>query len=553
MSKSKVKIQITEQSKEKAELTKAFLEEKYMTMKQERLEKQTRRLLLEERMASLGLTEEQKEELRSDLRRLEIREMRQMRKRLTTDAFIPLKIIGKGSFGQVRLVKKKDNGHIYAMKTMVKHLMVKRKQVSHVRAERDILAEREKFQKQIDFGTHLRNKSAKRKMKSRNWLVDLFFSFQDEHNLYLVMEFIPGGDLMSLLIKENILTEEATLFYAAEACLAIEAVHALGYIHRDLKPDNLLLDERGHLKLSDLGLCKKIDRTENIVNDQVSMFEHAGEINQQDATQQSNQIENTPPKSKGHRQRSLAYSTVGTPDYIAPEVLCQKGYGKECDWWSLGVILFECLCGYPPFYAKLPVETCRKVLNWRTTLSFPKEYVEKLSPASINFVRRLICDPSVRLGSINGAADVKSHPWLKDVDFDTIHEQQAPHTSEMCTNIVALKEKLQKLDVKDPVFEDTIHTITCNFDDFPDEPLPGAPEGRIGGKHRRGDPKFLGYTYRKSDMLSEKLVRTVDVLAENKVTNIKAIDEDVVNDYREIQATLEAVGKTKSMHDLLED
>ena len=101
-------------------------------------------------------------------------------------------------------------------------------------------------------------------------MVDLFFSFQDEHNLYLVMEFIPGGDLMTLLIKENVLTEEATRFYAAEAVLAIEAVHNLGYIHRDLKPDNLLLDERGHLKLSDLGLCKKIDHNNDPANDQVT-------------------------------------------------------------------------------------------------------------------------------------------------------------------------------------------------------------------------------------------------------------------------------------------
>lgn len=124
-----------------------------------------------------------------------------------------------------------------------------------------------------------------------------------------------------------------------------------------------------------------------------------------------------------------------------------------------------------------------QVLNWRTTLKFPKEYVEKLTPASINFVQRLICDHSIRLGGINGSAAVKAHPWFKGVDFDSIHELEAPHRSDMCKQFDKLETDLKNLDVSDPAFEKTIETITCNFDDFPDEPLPGAPEGRIGGKY----------------------------------------------------------------------
>ena len=172
-----------------------------------------------------------------------IRSYRQARKRITINDFELLKIIGKGAFGQVRLVKRKDTGEILAMKTMIKSGMVLKNQITHVRAERNILA------------LHSEHESD----PLGRWIVQLNTSFQDKHNLYLVMEYLPGGDLMGMLIEKDTFSEEATRFYAAEAILAIEAVHALGYIHRDIKPDNFLLDGRGHIKLTDLGLCKKVD------------------------------------------------------------------------------------------------------------------------------------------------------------------------------------------------------------------------------------------------------------------------------------------------------
>merc|ERR1712196_319091 len=108
-----------------------------------------------------------------------------------------------------------------------------------------------------------------------------------------------------------------------------------------------------------------------------------------------------------HRDRKLAYSTVGTPDYIAPEVLSQAGYGKECDWWSLGVIMFECVCGYPPFYADQPMQTCRKIVHWRQTLVFPKEALAQLSKDCLSFCKGLVCDSSDRMGK-NGMEDMKN-------------------------------------------------------------------------------------------------------------------------------------------------
>ena len=135
--------------------------------------------------------------------------LRMKRAKLGVDDFEPLKVIGKGAFGEVRLVQKIDNGHIYAMKVLRKSEMVEKEQVAHVRAERDILVEAD-----------------------HQWVVKMFYSFQDPANLYLVMEFLPGGDMMTLLMKKDILTEEAAQFYMTETAIAIDYIHNLGFIHR---------------------------------------------------------------------------------------------------------------------------------------------------------------------------------------------------------------------------------------------------------------------------------------------------------------------------------
>ena len=165
-------------------------------------------------------------------------------------------------------------------------------------------------------------------------------------------------------MKEDVLSEAVTKFYAVETILAIEAVHKLGYIHRDLKPDNLLLDWNGHIKLSDLGLSKQIDIEQNNFQETFLSGDTQIEPDLSDATHIS-KLEDPPTEAqlqeRKKRRRKLAYSTVGTPDYIAPEVLARRGYRTECDWWSLGVIVFECVCGYPPFYSGKPPVTCKKV------------------------------------------------------------------------------------------------------------------------------------------------------------------------------------------------
>jgi protein-serine/threonine kinase len=204
------------------------------------------------------------------------------------------------------------------------------------------------------------------------------------------MEFLPGGDLMTMLIKYEIFSEDITRFYMAELILAIEAVHKLGFIHRDIKPDNILLDHQGHIKLTDFGLSTGFYKEHNIGYYHQLLSESKSRpsenrnsiIDQIQLTVSNRSQVNTWRKSR----RQLAYSAVGTPDYIAPEVLSRKGYDFSCDWWSLGTIMFECLIGWPPFCAKDPLDTYWKIMHWSQFLQFPPD--QPLNPWTEDFLRR---------------------------------------------------------------------------------------------------------------------------------------------------------------------
>lgn len=184
-------------------------------------------------MEDLSLSSTEREIIRKEILHQEAERMRRNRQRVSVRDFESICIIGKGAYGEVRLCRVRETGELVAMKKMKKTEMKFKNQVKHVKAERDILAR-----------------------ANNPWIVDLKYSFQDEDYLYLCMEYLPGGDLMTLLMKRDILTEEEARFYIAEIILAVGSAHKLNYIHRDLKPDNVLLDANGHIKLSDFGLCK---------------------------------------------------------------------------------------------------------------------------------------------------------------------------------------------------------------------------------------------------------------------------------------------------------
>lgn len=187
-----------------------------------------------------GLCEAEQEQMRKILYQKESNYNRLKRAKMDKSMFVKIKTLGIGAFGEVCLACKVDTHALYAMKTLRKKDVLNRNQVAHVKAERDILAEAD-----------------------NEWVVKLYYSFQDKDNLYFVMDYIPGGDMMSLLIRMEVFPERLARFYIAELTLAIESVHKMGFIHRDIKPDNILIDLDGHIKLTDFGLCTGFRWTHN--------------------------------------------------------------------------------------------------------------------------------------------------------------------------------------------------------------------------------------------------------------------------------------------------
>ncbi|KAL8170364.1 hypothetical protein V2J09_022168 [Rumex salicifolius] len=366
-------------TKHRVEAAKQYIEKHYKEQKKNLQERKERRSVLEKKLDDADVSKEDQNNLLKFLEKKETEYMRIQRHKMGVEDFELLTIIGKGAFGEVRVCREKSSCHVFAMKKLRKSKMLRRGQVEHVKAERNLLAE-------VD----------------SNCIVKLFYSFQDDEYLYLIMEYLPGGDMMTLLMRKDTLTEDKARFYIAEIVLAIESIHKHNYVHRyftqvlylvytlwvyaykinffflccvDIKPDNLLLDRHGHLRLSDFGLCKPLD---------CSVLEENDFANNPNGSPPSNSCKpkRTQQEQLQHWQknrRMLAYSTVGTPDYIAPEVLLKKGYGLECDCnvrrrWSLGAIMYEMLVGYPPFYSDDPMSTCRKVHPWFNGVDWERIY-----------------------------------------------------------------------------------------------------------------------------------------------------------------------------------
>ncbi|XP_046905782.1 rho-associated protein kinase 2-like isoform X5 [Hypomesus transpacificus] len=330
--------------------------------------------------------------------------------------FERVKLIGRGAYGEVQLVRHKASRNVYAMKQLSKFEMIKRSDSAFFWEERDIMA-----------------------FSNSPWVVQLCCAFQDDRYLYMVMEFMPGGDLVTLTMNYD-MPEKWARFYLAEVVLALDAIHSMGFIHRDVKPDNMLLDGKGHLKLADFGTCMKMDSTGMVHCD----------------------------------------TAVGTPDYISPEVLKSQGgdgyYGRECDWWSVGVFVFEMLVGETPFYADSLVGTYGKIMDHQNSLYFPEDM--EMSQNAKDLICAFLSDREVRLGR-NSVDEIKKHPFFRNDQwtFETIRETVAPVVPELNSDI-----------------------DTSNFDEIEDdkgdaETFP--PPRAFVGNHL----PFVGFTYFKEDEL----------------------------------------------------
>ncbi|KAG4304232.1 hypothetical protein PORY_002413 [Pneumocystis oryctolagi] len=434
---------------EKSAATKIFLEARFHNILKKPNPRDERQKNLEIQLKNSNLSDKDRQNLRLEFNKQETKYLRSLRQRVDASSFIALKTIGHGAFGVVKLVKKKDDGMIYAMKILKKADMLKKGQEGHVWAERDLLAVAS------DNG---------------NWIVKLCYSFQDSTHLYLVMEYMPGGDLLNLLIIRDIFPEDFARFYIAEMVLCIEEIHKLGYIHRDIKPDNFLFDQYGHIKISDFGLSTDLswlhDSTyfeqqriyllkKNGINIQNTISKRKGlNILAMLELYENRQSDNGILSWREKNRREFAYSLVGTNSYMAPEIIRGEGYTKSCDWWSLGVILYECLYGFPPFISKTKHATRMKILNWRQTLHFPT--TPHVSKEAQDLIKMLICDHKDRLGSASlcriysnsfhtmseqlpskafhyssDAEEIKAHPWFRNINWDSLHEQTPPFIPEI--------------------------------------------------------------------------------------------------------------------------
>jgi len=276
---------------------------------------------------------------------------------LTPDSFEILKLIGRGNFGRVFQVRKKDTNRIYAMKVLHKQDLIERREVQHTLAEKNILIQAE----------------------ACPFLVGLKFSFQTKTHLYLVTDFMNGGELFWHLQNEVRLAEERAKFYAAEIVLALEHLHKFNIVYRDLKPENILLDATGHIALCDFGLCK-----ENL----------------------------------GAGQTTNTF--CGTSEYLAPEVLAECGYGKSVDWWSLGILFYEMIAGFSPFYTHDTQMMYRRILFGK--LKFPKGL---FSDDAKSLIKGLLArNPSHRLGTHHDAEEIKNHPFFALIDWEALGNKQ---------------------------------------------------------------------------------------------------------------------------------
>uniref|UniRef100_A0A7S3GEJ1 non-specific serine/threonine protein kinase n=1 Tax=Palpitomonas bilix TaxID=652834 RepID=A0A7S3GEJ1_9EUKA len=331
------------------------------------------------------------------------------------DDFELLKVIGRGAFGKVMLVKMKATGELYAMKILNKEMLIRRNQVERTKAENKVL-----------------------RQVAHPFMVGLKFAFQSPEKLYLILDYVNGGDLFAHLQKQRRFPLEQVRLYAAEMVTAFEHLHSQGIVYRDLKPENILLNFDGHIRLTDFGLVK----------------------------------EEMTPDAKTN-------SFCGTPEYLAPEIIDNKGYGKDVDWWSLGILIYEMTYGRPPFYSENTSQMYEKIL--KDPVRFPPQV--KVTDATKDLILKLLeRDPKKRMGcGDQDAKTIREHPFFEPIDFDKLmrKEIEAPFKPQLSGK------------------EDTSNFDSC----FTSEEVQlTMVDSHLSKKHQK---QFEGFTFQAGSKLTE--------------------------------------------------
>jgi len=386
--------------------------------------------------------------------------LRGMRTKLLPEDF-KLKVrLGEGNYGKVFLVTKNDTGEVLALKVLNKAGMESKNRWRRAKAEREVLAS-----------------------GLSRWFVRLAYSFQDKERLYLAMEFAPGGDLCSMIENIGCMNEEHVRFYIAEMTQAVMALHELGFIHRDLKPANFLVDKDGHLKLTDFGLSKKA--VAGFVLQGSCEVDPPGEAidpNESVAMVDFKELQKQDMRDKGLSPTAAAvakaYSCVGSPDYMAPEMLKGRGYDESVDYWSLGCIAFEFLTGTPPFHRETREETFHSILNWETISPIAGEHAG-IGPVVADLVNRLVCDKSNRLSK----SSIQRHDFFQGIDW---------------TNLVASIEPPFAPQLTSPYDTTYFSAQPCGtFETELGSPSQPTPRGQTHFQSPPEQMAFAGYSFKK--------------------------------------------------------
>ncbi|TXT11289.1 uncharacterized protein COLE_01699 [Cutaneotrichosporon oleaginosum] len=396
------------------------------------------------------------------------RPLRAKRAKVDFEGFEVGRVIGQGAFGVVYIANEVRRNRIVAIKQLRKTDLLRMGQEGHVCAEKDLLR-------------------TATNMRGVRWIPSLHCAFQDRDHLFLVLEYMGGGDLLTLLMARGCLPEDEMRFYAAEMILALHQVHKLGYIHRDVKPDNFLFTHQGHIRVADFGLATDLhwshDSSYYEHQRRAVLKRHGVPLSRPAFGNRRRRLElapNAPPgwaekpklMSWRKQRRRMAYTICGTNSYMAPEVIRGAGYGFGADWWGLGIIVYEALYGSVPFMGNSREAARQKILDWKQNLKFPRS--PRASVLAMDFIKKLLCEPEDRLGYISqskrrgsfsavpllddpplgsdGVEQLMNHPWFFGMDWQTLHEQLPPYQP--------------NLEAPD----DTQHFD----DDIPDEPLAPA-------------------------------------------------------------------------------
>ena len=337
-----------------------------------------------------NLSEPEKEDIKKSIFKKINNYNRLLRQKLTEKRFEIITDIGQGSLGNVYLVRDKLNNKIYAMKKLNIPAIIRNSQIFHIKIEKDILS-----------------------MNSDNiWQTKLFYSFIEGDYLYYIIEHCPGGDLLSYFDMKDYLTEEEARFYIAEIILGVESLHKNKCIHRDIKPENIFIDKFGHLKLGDFGL--------SIISNNI-MYPYTYKWKNS-----NDEIHNGNIKNEKDNKKIIGFSKVGSLLYLAPEVVENKGYGEEIDWWSVGVIFYEMLFGMTPFFEGTQEQIIDKIKNFKKYLVVPDKVENKnISKEARKLIYDFLEYKDKRLG-LNGIDEIKRHPFFKNFDWDNIRNTKPP-------------------------------------------------------------------------------------------------------------------------------